>query len=284
MTLQRIEITDTCLWVLDSGPAQAAARSQNNETIVFSHGLLFSTELFAPQIAALQNRYRCIAYDHRGQGRSADSDLRSISMELLYQDAVALLTQLAVGPVHWVGLSMGGFVGMRLAARRPDLVRSLSLLETSADGEPQENLLRYRALSMAARVFGMTPLLDRVMPIVFGRSSLSDPENQEKVLHWRAMLAQNRRSIWRAVNGVIERVAIYPELDRIRCPTLIVAGEEDVATVPAKAERMHRAIAGSRLVRIARAGHSSTIEQPEQVNRWLIEHLDQVTSKTGMSI
>ena len=270
MTLQRIN--DTALWVEDTGE-RSAADGTALPTIVFSHGLLFSTALFTPQVAALRNHYRCVAYDHRGQGRSSASPLRSISIELLYQDAVALIEALNVGPVHFVGLSMGGFVGMRLAARRPDLVRSLSVLESSADAEPAENMLRYRGLSAAARVFGVAPLIRRVMKIVFAKSTLEDPTRRAEVQLWKTMLASNPRSIWRAVNGVIERTAIYPELGRIECPTLVIVGDEDVATVPAKSERIAAAIAGARLVRIPRAGHSSSLEAPAAVNQALAEFL-----------
>ena len=263
MTLTRANGAD--LWVEDTGGA--------GETIVWSHGLLFRTALFAPQIAALRGRYRCVAYDHRGQGRSERSTASSISMELLFQDAAALVERLDVGPVHFVGLSMGGFVGMRLAARRPDLVRSLVLLETSADPEPTENLGRYRAMSLAARAFGIAPLADRVLRILFGRSSLADPARREEVARWRALLLENDRSIWRAVNGVLDRVAIAPELSRIRCPTLVGVGDEDTATVPATAERIQAGIAGSRLVRFPRAGHSSSLEAPDAVLGAIEEHL-----------
>src|SRR5947209_19772561 len=106
-----IELNGTTLYYEDTGPAPTG------ETIAFSHGLLWSTELFAPQIAALRDRYRCIAWDHRGQGRSASDHRHCIGMELVTQDAVALLDKLGVAPVHLVGLSMGGFVAMRIAAR-----------------------------------------------------------------------------------------------------------------------------------------------------------------------
>jgi len=69
-------------------------------------------------------------------------------MELVWQDATQLLDKLAGGPVHFCGLSMGGFVGMRMAARRRDLVRSLILLETSSDPEPVDNIARYRMLTI----------------------------------------------------------------------------------------------------------------------------------------
>jgi pimeloyl-ACP methyl ester carboxylesterase len=74
-----------------------------------------------------------------------------------------------------------------------------------------------------------------------------------------------RRDIWRAVNGVIDRAPIYDELSRITTPTLIMVGDEDVATPPPKAERLRAAIAGARLEVIPRAGHSSTVEEPTRV-------------------
>src|SRR3954471_20100929 len=143
-----IDVNGTTLYCEDTGPGSTG------ETIAFSHGLLWNTTLFAPQIEALRGRYRCIAWDHRGQGRSADDDRHSIGMELVWKDAVALLEKLTPGPVHFCGLSMGGFVAMRMAARRPDLVRSLILIETSADPEPAENIPKYRTLSAVTRYLG----------------------------------------------------------------------------------------------------------------------------------
>jgi 3-oxoadipate enol-lactonase len=246
------------------------------EPVVLSHGLLWSTELFGPQVQALRGRYRCIAYDHRGQGRSEKPPGHSVSMETVYEDAVALIEKLGVGPCHFVGLSMGGFVGMRLGARRPDLLRSLSLLETSADPEPPQNAPRYRALANVARFLGLWLVAGRVMPIMFGKSFLTDPARAQEREAWRQRLLRNERSIYRAVNGVIDRQGIADELSRVRTPTLVLVGEEDVATVPAKAERIHSLIAGSRLVRLPRGGHSSTVEEPELVNAalgaFLAEH------------
>ena len=109
-----IDVNGTRLYYEDTGPGSTG------ETIVFSHGLLWCTALFAPQIAALRDRYRCIAWDHRGQGQSAIDHRNCIGIELVTQDAIALLAGLGTGPVHFVGLSMGGFVGCawRHAGRR----------------------------------------------------------------------------------------------------------------------------------------------------------------------
>jgi pimeloyl-ACP methyl ester carboxylesterase len=74
-----------------------------------------------------------------------------------------------------------------------------------------------------------------------------------------------RRDIWRAVNGVVDRGGIHDELRRISAPTVILVGDEDVATPRPKAERIAAAIAGARLVEIPRAGHSSPVEEPQAV-------------------
>lgn len=261
-----VELNGTRLYYEDTGPGSTG------QTIAFAHGLLWSTAQFAPQIAALRGRYRCIAWDHRGQGQSASDHREHIGIELVWQDAVALLEHLDTGPVHFCGLSMGGFVAMRMAARRPDLVRSLLLLETAADGEPRENIARYRMLARVLRVLGPRPVKQKVAPIMLGRSILADPTRRADVARFVELMAA-RKDIWRAVNGVIDRAPIQPELARIQAPTLVVVGDDDVATPLARAEQLAREIAGARLVRIPRAGHSSPVEEPALVTQALEEFL-----------
>lgn len=238
---------------------------QGPETIVFAHGLLWSGRMFRAQVAALSDRYRCVTFDFRGQGQSAIA-ADGYDMDTLTNDAAALITTLGLGPCHFAGLSMGGFVGMRLAARRPDLLRSLILMETSADPEPAENVPRYRQLLMVARLVGLGPVAGRVMPIMFGKTFMSDPQRAAERKEWQGYMAANKRmGIIRATEGVITRKPIYTELDRIALSTLIIIGDEDVATTPDHSARMHGAIRGSKLVPIPRAGHTSTVEEPEAV-------------------
>lgn len=237
--------------------------------IVFSHGLLMSSRMFAAQIAAFKQDYRCIAYDHRGQGQSSDPGGRSHDMETCARDAVAVIEGLDARPCHFVGLSMGGFVGMRLAARRPDLLYSLTLLETSAEPEPADNVPRYRKLALVAGWLGTRFVVDRVMPILFGRTFMADPARAAERAAWRAEIASRPRSIVRAVRGVIERPGVMDEIPSVRVPTLVVVGDEDTATPPPKARRIHEQIPGSRLARVAAAGHSSSVEQPAAVTQLL---------------
>ncbi len=236
------------------------------ETIVFAHGLLWSGEMFAAQVAALASRYRCVTFDFRGQGRS-EVTADGYDMDTLARDAAALIEALRLGPVHFAGLSMGGFVALRLAARRPDLLRSVILLETSAQAEPAESARKYRRLALVGHWLGFGLVAGLVMPVMFGRTFLTDPARAAERRLWRKRLVANDRSgIFHAVRGVIDRDPVLPELDHVRLPALVIVGDEDVATVPAEAERIHQALRGSQLVVIPRAGHSSTIEQPAAVN------------------
>jgi len=258
--MPNLEVNGTTLYYEDTGPGSTG------ETIAFSHGLLWGTELFAPQIAALRDRYRCVAWDHRGQGRSAsDPHRHCIGMELVWQDAVALLEALDVGAVHFVGLSMGGFVGMRMAARRPDLLKKLLLLETSYDPEPTENVGRYRMLTAVYRMLGPRVTAGKVAQIMLGKSILADAARKDEVAGYVKLMSR-RRDVWKAVNGVIDRAGIAPsELSRITVPTLVIVGDEDVATPHTKAQQIAAAVGGARLVSIPRAGHSSTVEEPAAV-------------------
>lgn len=237
------------------------------ETVVFAHGLLFDRRIFAHQVAALRDRYRVIAFDFRGHGGS-EVTRDGYDMDALAADAAGLIEALDAAPCHFAGLSMGGFVGLRLAARRPELVRSLVLLDSSADPEPPENLPRYRLLRRIARLFGLRVVAGRVMPILLGRTTMTDPERQELLEVWRArVVGQDRKGVTRAVLGVIERDGVYDELPGIRAPVLILVGEEDTATPPEKSERMRDALPDAELVVIPRSGHMSSIEAPEAVTR-----------------
>jgi len=235
------------------------------QTILFAHGLLWSGKMFAKQVDVLRSQYRSITFDWRGQGQSAVTR-NGYDMETLYADTLALMDALHIETCHFVGLSMGGFIGMRLAARRPDRVRSLILIGTSADPEPAANIPKYRLLNLVARWLGFGPVADQVMAIMFGQTFLRDTAREQERTEWRRQLfANDRVGITRATRGVITRQGVYDELPAISAPTLILVGDQDVATLPATAQRMHTRIPHAQLTIIPGAGHTATVEEPDAV-------------------
>src|SRR5262249_49645522 len=153
-----------------------------------AHGLLMDGRMFADQMDALKGTHRCISFDFRGQGRS-EVTRSGYDMDTLTADVVALIRALNAAPCHFVGLSMGGFVGLRLAARHPELLRSLTLMDTTAG--PERHWFSYRLMCLWTRLFGVRGVLDRVMPILFGPKFLTDPEHAARREEWRARLAAN---------------------------------------------------------------------------------------------
>ncbi|SFK58397.1 alpha/beta fold hydrolase [Shimia haliotis] len=234
--------------------------------VVFSHGLLHHGGMFAAQVAHLEDRFRVITFDHRGQGKSGVTE-GGYDLDTLCEDAAALISHLGAGPCHFVGLSMGGMVGMRLAARRPELVRTMVLLNTSAEQEPASNLPKYKLMAFCARWLGLGSVVGGAMKSMFGETFLNDPDRSQERAYWRRSMASgNRIGVTRAVAAVFSRDSCEALLGQIDVPVGIGAGAEDVATVPEKSERIAAEITGAELVIFQGAGHSSTIETPDQVN------------------
>jgi pimeloyl-ACP methyl ester carboxylesterase len=262
VVMPMIHVNDVDIYYEDSAP-----NDKQKPVMVFAHGLLWNTRMFDKQIEYFKAGYRCIAFDFRGQGQS-EITKSGYDMETLTEDTLALLEALDIDECHFLGLSMGGFVAQRIALKRPELLLSLTLLETSADPEDPKNVPQYRKLIKAIRWLGMKRVSQKVMPIMFGSSFLADKSRKADRREWLSMLQSNRKGgVVKATTGVIERSATYDQLSDIKTPTLIIVGDEDAATPYEKSERMHFAIAGSKLVVIKGAGHTSTVEEPEQVNK-----------------
>ena len=257
-----INVNNVDIYYEDSAPDD-----KQKPVMVFAHGLLWNTRMYDKQVEYFKSGCRCIAFDFRGQGQSEISK-SGYDMETLTEDTLALLDALKIDKCHFLGLSMGGFVAQRIALKRPELLLSLTLLETSADPEDPKNVPQYRKLMKAIRWLGIKRVSQKVMPIMFGSSFLNDKSRKADRRAWLTMLQGNRKGgVVKATTGVIERSGTYDQLGEISTPTLIIVGDEDVATPYSKAARMHFAIKGSKLAVIKGAGHTATVEEPEQVNK-----------------
>jgi pimeloyl-ACP methyl ester carboxylesterase len=261
-----IMVNDASLFYRDEGAG--------DEVVVFSHSYLASHQHFDAQIEALKDRFRVIAYDHRGHGQSSVQG--PATMEHIYRDGLGLLDALDIASCHWVGLSTGGFVGMRLAIREPHRLKSLVLCDTSADREPLLTRTRHTVSFGILRVLGYKPVMGIVMRAMFGPSFLADPDREAERELWQKRFESNDiPAMIRFGMGIFARKSVYEQLSEVELPTLVVVGDEDSATPPAKAERIARRIKGARLEVIARAGHLSTVVQPELVTTVLTEFLEE---------
>ena len=116
-------IHDATLWVEERGEGDA---------VLLLHGGMSDVDEFDSNLFQLADRFRVIGYDRRGFGRSADTG--PFTMEAMAADASAVIESVAAGPAHVIGYSAGGMVAALAAIRRPDLVRSLTIISSGTRG------------------------------------------------------------------------------------------------------------------------------------------------------
>jgi 3-oxoadipate enol-lactonase len=255
--------------------------SGDGETILFLHGFLFDGRQYEAQIDELRGRYRCVTLDFRGQGRSG-SARGGYQVEQHTSDVLAVIRRLDIAPVHLVGLSMGGFVGLRIAAREPGLLRSLTLLNTSAAAHARTKFPKQLALAAVARFAGVSVPVIRsgVEAEMYGEAFRADPMRAAELEVWRQRWAgADRATLVRTLLGFMVRPDVRDELGDVTVPTLVIAGAADASLPPPYSREIHSLIAGSRYVELPDVGHSSPVEDPAGVTRALSEFLDEVPSE-----
>jgi len=238
--------------------------------IVFGHGLLAGREMFRAQIDALKDRYRCVSVDWPGHGDTG-FDPGGWTMWDMARDAAALVEHLGAPDAVFAGLSQGGMAFLRLALERPEIVRALVLMDTSADPEDQSARPHYEQLTEGMRhgdEATRSALMDTVLTIMFGPAwRAREPEAMaaEKV----HMLGHDRQGQYLAAWAVFERDDISDRLGDIAAPTLVLCGTEDAATAPEHSRALAERIPGAELVWVEGAGHHSPVEEPAAVTHAL---------------
>lgn len=262
-----VAVRDTILWVEDTGEAHLPP-------VLCLHSLFLDGSMFEELTHGARGRFRVIRPDFRGQGSSAPSTRRVVTMEECASDMLALIDAMGLTGVHLVAASMGGDVSARMAAARPELFRSMVMLGSSVRSEPAEQRARFASLleSTAANGFhGET--LDLLMSIMFGATTRARPEMARVLEHWRARIERLPRSAWPAMVGVVERGDASTLLPRVEAPTLIINGEDDIARPPEWAQEVARGIPGAKLTLLKGVGHSPILEAPERALLQVLEFM-----------
>jgi 3-oxoadipate enol-lactonase len=240
-------------------------------TILFANSLGTNFHVWDPQAAALVGRFRVLRYDMRGHGLTecppASDD--GYSVDRLAKDAVALLDVLQIGSVHFIGLSVGGMVGQRLAATAPDRVLSLTLCDTASRIGPAS---RWDDRIAAVSKGGLEAIADAVLKVWFTPDFLS--RQPDTARGYANMLVRTPAQGYIGCCAAIRDADLRQDDARIQCPTLVVVGDQDPATPPSAARELSEAIRGARLETIEGAAHIPAVEQPAILNRLLGDFLD----------
>jgi len=246
--------------------------------VVLVHGFPLDHGMWQEQIKTLAPRYRVIAPDLRGFGRSTlgdgPADGGTSGMRQMADDLAALLDHLGVTqPVVLCGLSMGGYVAFQFQRAYPQRLAGLILCDTRAAADaPAAATARLQTAQQALRD-GPHFLIDAMLPRLLSPATRQGRPDIVQELE-RTIEACQPRGIAAASRGMRQRPDVTAWLAQIACPTLLIAGQEDVISPPAEMGGIAAAIPGARFVEIPGAGHMSPLEQPDAVNRALLEFLD----------
>jgi 3-oxoadipate enol-lactonase len=243
---------------------------QKAPVVVLAHPLGATLRLWDAQAAALVGEYRVLRYDVRGHGES-EVPPGPYTLEQMAADLKELLESLGVFEISFVGLSMGGCLGMAFALAHPDVVTRLVLCDTTACYGPAVKPMWDDRIRVA-ETDGMTDeLIEKTMAIWFTPEFRATHKGQ--VDRVGAMLRHTDPRGYVASIRAIADVDLREQIRAIGCPTLVVVGEKDPGTSPAMARVMHERIAGSKLLVIPGAMHCSVVESAETFNRALLPFL-----------
>ena len=242
------------------------------QPVVLLHGYPFNRSLWNEQVSALSNSYRVITPDLRGLGES-DATQGPATMNRMAQDVAALLDHLEVSRAVVGGLSMGGYVALAFYKQFPSRVRSLILADTRAQADNEEGKQTRFQQAEKALAEGMAGIADSMLPKLLTPETVS--KRPDLVKRVRDMMLKTKpEGAAGALLGMAERDDQTPLLSQISCPTLILVGREDPITPVPDSEKMHREIAGSRLVVLENAAHVSNLERTDQFNEELLRFLN----------
>jgi 3-oxoadipate enol-lactonase len=246
----------------------------NGEPVLLIQGLGADRRGWVLQQAALSRRYRCIAFDNRGVGRS-DKPPGPYDLEVMAEDAMAVLDAAGYASAHVMGASMGGVIAQIIAVRHPDRVRSLVLSCTACRHLPWRREL-LEDWARVAQEQGMRALTNRALRWLVG------PRSRRRLylpaqLFGSVLLNVPPHAFASQVGAILAMSDdVADELRTIRVPTLVLVGSRDILTPVGDSEELVERIPGAQLVVLPGAAHGLMAEQAGTFNRLVLDFLDRV--------
>lgn len=256
LSLKQVTVGDLSIHYYEGGPSNA-------QTILMVHGFAANKDNWLRFARHLSKDYRVIALDLPGFGAS-DRPAGSYDVGTQTERLASVIEALGIGRLHLIGNSMGGHISALYAARYPDKVLSLALLDNAGITSPQPSELMQLLERGAANplVVKQPEDFQRLLEFVF----VQPPYLPESLKGYFAEQAINNSAHYDQVFAhLIERyIPLEPELAKIQAPTLIIWGAEDRALHVSSTEVMQPLLRKPSVVIMPQTGHAPMIERPQQ--------------------
>ncbi|HEV3081359.1 MAG TPA: alpha/beta fold hydrolase [Gemmataceae bacterium] len=250
----------------------------HGKPLVLLHGFPFSLQMWRPQAASLQTRYRVITPNLRGFGATDPFDGQP-SVEQMAEDVSGLLDMLGIKePVVLGGLSMGGYVALAFARHHADRLRGLILADTRAEADTAEGKANRDKTIAFAQTHSAREVVEQMLPrLLSERTRQQQPGVAEEITNIAA--AQSRTGIVGALQAMRDRPDSLPFLQNISVPAVVIVGQDDIVTPLVAAQNLVQGIGGAVLAVIPEAGHMSNLEQPRAFTEALETFLKTLKAK-----
>jgi len=261
--MPKLHVNDIDLYYGSAGQGQP---------ILLIHGLGSSTRDWEPQTTFFSNQFQVVAFDLRGHGQSQKPP-GPYSIPLFAQDTAELIRALGLGPVHLVGISLGGSIAFQLAVDEPELLRSLVIVNSGPEAIFRTLKERWAVLlrQLIVRLLGMRKMGETLSSRLFPKEEQAGLR-QQFVERW----AENDPKAYLASLRAIVNWSVADRLPTISVPTLVVAADQDYTPLSLK-EAYVAKMQQAELVVIEDCRHATTIERPEQFNEQLMAFLKKQT-------
>jgi len=261
--MHTIRVNDIVLHYREHGRADAPV-------LVLANSLGTDARIWDGPIALLSDRYRIISYDKRGHGLS-DAPAGDYTLDQHVDDLAGLVDHLGITSFALCGVSVGGLIAQGFALRRPDALAGLILCDTAPK---VGDAAMWDARIAAVRADGMAAIVDGVMPRWFTQAYRRDKPTA--LAAWRNMLLCTPVAGYIGTCATLRDTDLRNAIGAIATPTLVLVGDEDLATPVDLVRDTAARIPGARFEIIAACGHIPSIEQPETLAALLSGFLQEV--------
>lgn len=238
------------------------------QPLLLIHGLGSSTRDWELQVTEFSKSYKVITFDLRGHGRS-DKPKGPYSMAMFAADATGLLQALGIDRAHVAGISLGGGVAFQMAVDAPEMIQTLTIVNSTPElivRTFKERLMVWQRIAIV-KVLGM-----KKMGEVLSKRLFVKPEHEEIRRIFCERWAENDTRAYLNAMRALVGWSVNAQIDSLRCPTLVIAADQDYSPVSVKEEYTAR-IPDAQLVVIPDARHAVTVEHPQAFNLALQEFL-----------
>jgi pimeloyl-ACP methyl ester carboxylesterase len=228
---------------------------------------------FDEQLAA--HGVKVIAIDNRGFGRSAQLTVKNLDIAQMAEDVAAVITKEAPGGAHIVSVSLGGMIAMSLAAFKPQLVRSLIIVNSSVASSKLQRISRRALLSIGSIVARSNKGYGKLANSILGQNT-SSIRKAELAERWKKIdfaASMKLKNLWSQLMAA-RNFGGLSEMAAIRCPVTVIKGNSDAFVDPKNSDFIQKNIKGAQLLTHPSAGHEIVFDDPEWMIKRIMEHID----------